>query len=210
VLAATLFGACDLPLRRWTLAKRPRRHGPSGTLRPRLGFGKLIILVLLGFAATDFVVNARSLPDAAEHLVHNRRPGFKTARLVEQAINRLPIGFPTAGWRIIQYWNRQVSLPGLSILSFAFWHFPQRLHKGRGSVFRLSWPCSTWPSIFRADCGIELPGARPELIEHWWATVTQPAGVLRRSPGSPRCLAATGPPEPAAFPTARVGLSGFE
>jgi len=83
--------------------------------------------VLLGFAATDFVVTRTlSAADAAEHLVHNPSPWVQERLAsLSKADQSITDWFPEplAG-RIIQYWNRQVVVTlGLSILSFAFWAF---------------------------------------------------------------------------------------
>jgi len=152
VLAATLFGA--LPIYLYVAGRSPNGQGATGLLERCVHgwFGKLIILVLLGFAATDFVVTRTlSAADAAEHLVHNPSPWVQERLAsLSKADQSITDWFPEplAG-RIIQYWNRQVVVTlGLSILSFAFWAFSAKASQRPWFVFRLSWPCSTWPSIF--------------------------------------------------------------
>ncbi|SFI06719.1 APC family permease [Planctomicrobium piriforme] len=72
LILLTLFGA--LPVYYYIAMKSPHGQGSIAMLQ-RLLFGwsgKLLVLVLLGFAATDFVITITlSAADAAEHLIHN-------------------------------------------------------------------------------------------------------------------------------------------
>ncbi len=72
LVALTLFGA--LPVYRRVAAESPLGQG-SIALTERLLSGwvaKFAVLILLGFAATDFIITKTlSAADAAEHLVHN-------------------------------------------------------------------------------------------------------------------------------------------
>jgi hypothetical protein len=72
LVALTLFGA--LPVYRRVAAESPLGQG-SIALTERLLSGwaaKFAVLVLLGFAATDFIITKTlSAADAAEHLIHN-------------------------------------------------------------------------------------------------------------------------------------------
>jgi hypothetical protein len=72
LVALTLFGA--LPVLRRIAHKSPHGQGAIGLNEQLLGgwLGKSLVLVLLGFAATDFVITKTlSAADAAEHLIHN-------------------------------------------------------------------------------------------------------------------------------------------
>ena len=72
LVAVTLFGA--LPIYCYVAGKSPNGQGSLGMLEHLVhGWtGKTLILVLLGFAATDFVITKTlSAADATEHLIHN-------------------------------------------------------------------------------------------------------------------------------------------
>src|SRR6188508_2528443 len=87
LIAVTLF--CALPVYCRVAEESPLGHGSISMLERLLkGWtAKFLVLVLLGFAATDFIITQTlSAADAAEHLIHNpfweRAPGFLQSQMV--------------------------------------------------------------------------------------------------------------------------------
>ena len=76
VVVLITLGAA-LPLYAYIAERSPHGQGATGLLERLVHgwWGKFLILILLGFAAADFVVTRTlSLADAAEHIVRNPSP----------------------------------------------------------------------------------------------------------------------------------------
>ena len=127
VVLLTLFGAVPVY---WFIAGRsPHGQGSIALLERHLhGWrGKTLVLILLGFAATDFVmIKTISLADAAEHLAKNRY--IKEERpQAYVATHEYVGGFKEtvreyAGDSFADFFNEQLVLTILlSIVGFVFW-----------------------------------------------------------------------------------------
>src|SRR5262245_21177000 len=84
LVLVTLFGA--LPVYAHVAGESPHGQGSIGMLERLVHgwWGKTFVLVLLGFAATDFVITKTlSAADAAEHLIHNPLWPVSAARVSE-------------------------------------------------------------------------------------------------------------------------------
>lgn len=121
----TLLGA--LPIYAYVAGKTSPGHGSFSLFERNVdGWrGKILILVLLGFCATNFVfTRTLSTADAAVHVVNNPLPGWQ-ARLDTWADAgreaRTWIDHPA--WRkICDFWNRQIVTTLLLLLvNFLFW-----------------------------------------------------------------------------------------
>jgi hypothetical protein len=90
VVIVTLCGA--VPVYAYVAGKSPAGKITIGLLEQTVPgwVGKLLVLVLLGFAATDFVLTRTlSAADAAVHLIHNPQPAWQeTLQALGQKGNR--------------------------------------------------------------------------------------------------------------------------
>jgi hypothetical protein len=125
VVAITLLLA--VPVYCYVVRRSPHGHGATGLLEERTHgwFGKMLILVLLGFVATDFVITRTlSLADASVHILHNPHWQERFERL---DWDPAPVRDMLPGWLhgpINAIWKPQVVLTiALSIVCFFFWMF---------------------------------------------------------------------------------------
>jgi len=126
VVFILLFGV--LPVYCWIAGRSPHGQGAIVLLERLItGWsGKTLVLVLLGFAATDFIMlKSVSVADAAEHLVHNSvivrdRPLQRFAETVQQFLHDR---FGTAG----DFFTEQLIVAVLlGVLGFTFWFMLRR------------------------------------------------------------------------------------
>ena len=125
VVALTLFAA--LPVYLYVIGRSPHGHGATGLLEKHVtGWtGKILILFLLGFIATDFVVTRTlSTADAAKHLIHNpywQTPVDWMTRHKDSLRASLPVALREP---LFDFWNEQLVLTLLlSILGFVVYAF---------------------------------------------------------------------------------------
>jgi hypothetical protein len=127
VVVATLLGA--LPVYCYLAGRSPAGRGSLGLVERMVrGWrGKTLVLVVLGFAATDFVMlKTLSLADAAVHLLHNPEPQFNDAfqRGVESAREHLHLVLADE-W-CARCNNQLIATLIISAISYLFWFFLRR------------------------------------------------------------------------------------
>ncbi len=198
VVLITLFGA--LPIYWYVAGRSPHGQG-SIALHERLlcGWrGKTLILLLLGFAATDFtMLKTISLADAAVHVIQNQFHPWQEV---------LDAGTQWSG-----YINKQLIVTLLlGAIGFIFWFV---LRKGfTRNVVRLAVPVVGLYLLLNAvviGAGVATLIGQPQLFTSWWQQVE--SGQWRPAEAaSPvgwglivlMCLWL--------FPKLALGLSGFE
>ena len=187
LVLVTLFGA--LPIYRYVAGETPDGVGSVGMIERifRGWTGKIAVLVLIGFAATDFVITKTlSAADAAAHLINN--PLF---------IANVP------AWG---QWQMTVTVFLLVLLGAMFL-------KGYGEVVNLATVLVTaylGLTLIIILSGLTYFATHPELLRHWLATITEGNYHLAHAPLEGKgvwiilgiaCLI---------FPKLALGMSGFE
>jgi hypothetical protein len=213
VVLMTLLGA--LPVYFYVAGRSS--HGLGSTwLLERLvhgWVGKTLVLLLLGFAATDFVmVKTLSLADAAEHVIHNEFPPWQQA-LSDMARSskdgcRTFLGEAVAGF----FNERLVVTILLGALGFVFWWI---LRSGfNRNVILVAVPIVGLYLLLNAwiiGNGLAYLFQNPERLRLWHERVLAGDWQLRAEPWWPGrgtlsilvlCLLF--------FPHLSLGLSGFE
>jgi hypothetical protein len=211
VVAMTLGGA--LPIYLYVAGRSPLGQGSVALLERLLhGWrGKTLIVLLLGFAATDFVMNKTlSLADAAEHMNRNEWPAWQglLERLRDQTHSTV---LDHLGPWAAEYLNKQMIVTILlGILGYVFWAV---IRKGfTRKVITLSVAIVAVYLLLTAvvvGSGLCYLAGHPEMAQTWYERAT-----TGRGPYSP-ALAGQGGWMVIAlcvlfFPNLALGLSGFE
>jgi hypothetical protein len=187
LVCVTLFGA--LPIYRHVAGETPDGVGSIGMIERmfRGWTGKIVVLVLIGFAATDFVITKTlSAADAAAHLISNPLyAGAAPAWLQGQmAITMLLLVL--LGGMFLRGYGEVVGLATVLVVAFL----------GLSLVIVVA---SLWFLLMH-----------PTLLPHWLGEIAAGRYHLEHTP-----IAGTGPWAAAAiallvFPKLALGLSGFE
>jgi hypothetical protein len=215
VVFITFAGA--LPVYCYVAGRSPHGQGALGLLgRSVHGWlGKLLIVVLLGFAATDFIITKTlSVADAAEHLIHNPLPAWQEMLdALGAADSPIKLLFPDFLWhKIVAYWNRQLVVTVvLSILGFLFWAIFRRGFRKRvvqvAVVIVVAYLLLT---AIIVGSGLSYLASHPYFLQNWWQNCISGTEAARANPSAlpgwffiaVRCLFS--------FPQMSLGLSGFE
>jgi len=215
LVIVTLCGA--FPVYAYIARRSPNGQGATGLLERTVHgwLGKFLVLVLLGFAATDFVITKTlSIADAAEHLIHNPLPAWQQLLQVlgtaDDSTRRL---LPFAFWRdAVGHWNPRLLVALiLSVLGFIFWSIFRRGFRRR--VLQLAVASVATYLLLNAivvASGLLYLTTHPHLVVNWWQELTQP-----QSYGEPSMLWGANWSSVIllcllAFPKMSLGLSGFE
>jgi hypothetical protein len=188
LVIVTLGGA--LPVYSYVAGKSPHGQGSIGMLERLVhGWtGKLLVLVLLGFAATDFVITKTlSAADAAAHLIQN--PKFHKAFDFSHSQLLVTMGLLVALGAMFLRGFREVIV--LAVVIVGIYLGLNLVLVGSGVVHLLT---------------------HPSALENWLATVTDPSANLHfNAPfhpgGSWLAILAL---SLLLFPELALGLSGFE
>ena len=187
LVLVTLCGA--LPIYRHVAGETPDGVGSIGMIeRMFSGWGaKLVVLVLIGFAATDFVITKTlSAADAAAHLISNP---LYAGSAPDWLLHQMPVTMfllVLLGAMFLKGYGEVVGLACVLVVAF----LGLSLVVVTASVFHLL--------------------THPELLRHWFAEISAGRYHLEHAP-----LSGTGPWVAVGislfvFPKLALGLSGFE
>src|SRR5579884_417056 len=123
IVLVTLLAA--LPVYCYVVGRSPHGDGATGLLdrSVRGWFGKVMVLVVLGFVATDLVITrALSVSDASVHVVANPLwQGHVDWYRAHREDVRAALPAALRG-RVFDFWNEQLTLTvALTVAGFSFW-----------------------------------------------------------------------------------------
>lgn len=215
-LAVVLVTVCfALPTYAYVVGRSPDGRGAAGLLEQVLpGWGgKLLVLILLGFAAADFVITrSLSLADAATHVIHNTHGHALLDYLSPVSQWLRPFLGDERCAQLERIFSRQVIITvGLTLLSLAFWQLLQK-----GFTRRILYLAAAVVAIYLTIIGIVVGSgllylfAHPELCREWWNSVEvcSHGGSVCKHPLL--CVLSLALLALWAFPQLALGLSGFE
>jgi hypothetical protein len=187
LVLVTLFGA--LPIYRHVAGETPDGVGSIGMIERmfRGWTGKIVVLVLIGFAATDFVITKTlSAADAAAHLISNPLyVGYVPAWMQGQMVVTMFL-LVMLGAMFLKGYGEVVGLATVLVIAFL------------------------GLSFIVVVAGLFYLVGHPTLLPHWFGEITSGRYHLEHSP-----LSGSGPLVAIGiallvFPKLALGLSGFE
>jgi hypothetical protein len=192
LVLVTLFGA--LPVYAHVARCSPSGQGSIAMLERLIhGWtGKTMVLALLGFAATDFVITKTlSAADAAVHLLHNPLWQHAPAFIHDWTEDRQRVALTMTLLIILaaSFMRGFKEVIGLAVLVVGSYLFLNLLVVGSGLAY-LAW--------------------HPDLFANWWSHVIEGQWYIEHSPLSGHGTLAILGISVLLFPKLALGLSGFE
>ena len=215
VVAVTLF--CALPVYAQVAARSPNGQGAIGLLERLVPgwVGKALILVLLGFAATDFIfTRTLSVADAAVHLTHNPSAAWqRTLDFLFDTGNRArPFLEHSLGQALMDLWNRQMVVTlVLLLVGFVFWAYFRRRFMRR--VIQLSVVVVgvyLFLSALVIGSGLYYLADHGDILRAWYDDVASGRWQIHHPSLAAKGWAGIGAVSLLLFPKLALGLSGFE
>ena len=186
LVLVTLFGA--LPVYCYVAGQSFQGQGSISMLEKlmRGWTGKFVVLVLLGFAATDYVITKTlSAADAAEHLIHNPH------------------------WHDMPEWLQGQTLLTMCLLVLLGGVFLKGLSEVIGVAVALVVVYLTL-NIVVIGSGLSYLAEHPAAISDWWQKVQAGEWMLKDAPVEGTGLGSVALVCVLFFPKLALGLSGFE
>jgi hypothetical protein len=202
-----------VPVYAYVAGRSPNGAGSTGLLERLLPgwFGKLLVLTLLGFAATDLIFTRTfSAADAAEHLLHSpSSPWQATLAELTHAGDRVRAELPADLRAVVGEDQRRTAITVLLLTVGSAVGFGCRRGVTRGLVRVAVVAVAVYAALAAAVVGAGLLDlARdPARLADWWAAVRADGGRPLPGLGVWAGLAVL---SLAAFPKLALGLSGFE
>jgi hypothetical protein len=213
VVLVTLLGA--VPVYLYVVGRSPHGQGATGLLESlvRGWFGKVMILVLLGFVATDFVVTrSLSTTDASLHIIHNPFWHDHASWLGEHR-EALRAAMPgVLAGRFFEFWDEHVVVTVLLlVIAFGFYAYLQK-----GFTRPFLYLAAGVVGVYLLLTGVVLASSllhlsdQPHLFQHWLDQVRNRHGNAVPGHSLLSLLWALLPLALLTFPQTALGLSGFE
>lgn len=204
-----------LPVYAYVVGRSPHGQGATGLLERSVpGWrGKLVMLVLMGFVAADFVlIRSLSVADASTHVLANPHWDEVVDHFMSGDARVESWLGPRLWYWLAPWWTRQMGLTvGLAILSFAFLWL---LHGGfTRNVLRLA---ALVTLVYLIVAGVVIASGvvhlaqHPELVRQWWQRVLEHGGVFHRREAAHSLIWRLGLLAITAFPQMALAVSGFE
>jgi len=187
LVLVTLLGA--YPVYSYVAGQTPDGVGSIGMIERLVGGwrGKIAVLILIGFAATDFVITKTlSAADAAAHLVSNAMWLDHTPALLHGQVLIASFLLVLLGAMFLKGYSEVVGVATFLVAAFL----------GMSAIIVAS--------------GVWYLGTHPELLRHWVAEISEGSYHLHHAPLSGVGLLPALGISLLVFPKLALGMSGFE